>query len=77
MCLAIPGQIIDIGGSAPMLMATIDYGNTTRQCCLAYTPDARIGDYVIVQNGFAVAELDQSEALACRALLAEVGLDTS
>ncbi len=75
MCLAIPGRIIDILGTAFLPMATLDYGTTTRQCCLAYTPDARVGDYVIVQNGFAIVELAESEALACRALLAEVGLD--
>lgn len=75
MCLAIPGRIIEILGPALMPMATLDYGTTTRQCCLAYTPDAHIGAYVLVQNGFAVVELAEPEALACLALLAEVGLE--
>lgn len=74
MCLAIPGRIINIAGPAVMPMATVDYGRTTRQCCLAYTPDVRVGEYVLVQNGFVVAVLEESEALASLAMFAEIGL---
>jgi hydrogenase expression/formation protein HypC len=82
MCLAIPGRIIEIVDAAIMTMATVDYptttgtttGTMTKQCCLAYLPDARVGDYVIVQNGFAIVELSEQEALASLALFAEVGL---
>src|SRR5690606_22408254 len=52
MCIGIPGKILAIREGL-MPMADLDFGGTARECCLAYVPEARVGDYVLIQNGFA------------------------
>jgi hydrogenase expression/formation protein HypC len=74
MCIALPGRVARIFGSAILPMATVDYGAVTRECCLAYVPDAALGDYVIVQGGFAISLLDTQEALHVLAAFQEIGL---
>jgi hydrogenase expression/formation protein HypC len=58
MCLAIPTRIMDIEGN----MATAELGGVSRQVSLALTPEAQVGDYVIVHTGFALSVLDEEEA---------------
>jgi hydrogenase expression/formation protein HypC len=43
-------------------MAKVDFGGITREACLSYVPDARIGDYVLVHVGFAISKVDEEEA---------------
>ncbi|MCB1043128.1 MAG: HypC/HybG/HupF family hydrogenase formation chaperone [Acidobacteria bacterium] len=62
MCLAIPGKVISRGVERDVLMACIDYGGTRRQICLEYTPEAQVGDYVIVHAGFAISLMDAKSA---------------
>ncbi len=63
MCLAIPGKIIEIYENAGLLMGKIDFGGVTREACLSYVPEAKIGDYTIIHVGFALNLLDEAEAL--------------
>jgi hydrogenase expression/formation protein HypC len=74
MCIAVPGKIARIFGSALLPMGTVDYGDTTRDCCLAYVPEAAVGDYVIVQTGFAIALLEPQEALQTLAAFHDIGV---
>ncbi len=63
MCLAIPGRIVRIDGSAADgRTAEIDYGPVRRSAHLLYVPEARVGDYVIVQAGFALRTVSPEEA---------------
>lgn len=63
MCLAIPGKVTSIEGEDPLSrMGKIDFGGVLKQACLAYVPEAKIGDYVIVHAGFAISRLDEEEA---------------
>ena len=63
MCLAIPGRIESVDESDPQLrMARVRFGGIVKQVCLAYTPEAKVGDYVIVHVGFAISQLDEKEA---------------
>lgn len=68
MCLAIPLRVCSIVGS----MAEVEMGDVTRQVSLTLTPEARVGDYVLVHTGFAIARLDEQEALETLALFAEM-----
>jgi hydrogenase expression/formation protein HypC len=88
MCLGIPGRITEIDGgeaATPLRMASVDFGGIRRQVCLAYTPEADVGDYVIVHVGFAISRVDEEEAertLAViraipQALETELGPETS
>jgi hydrogenase expression/formation protein HypC len=43
-------------------MGKIDFGGILKEASLAYVPDARVGDYVIVHVGFALSKVDEAEA---------------
>jgi len=73
MCLAIPGRITAVADGGLLRMGTVDFGGVTREVCLAYVPDAGIGDYVIVHVGFAISQLDEAEAQETLALLRKMG----
>ncbi|QAY64139.1 HypC/HybG/HupF family hydrogenase formation chaperone [Xylanimonas allomyrinae] len=73
MCVAIPARITQITpGELPM--ALVDVAGRCEPCCLAYHRDAVVGDYVLVQNGFAVSLLDPQAAAESLAAFAELGL---
>jgi hydrogenase expression/formation protein HypC len=74
MCLAIPGRIVEVNEDGLMRMGRVDFGGVTREVCLAYVPEARIGDYVIVHVGFAISQLDEDEAQETIRLLVESGI---
>ena len=69
MCLALPGEIVERREGA-LPMALVRFGTVRREVCLAYVPDAAIGDWVIVHVGFAIQRLDEAEARRTLALLA-------
>jgi len=62
MCLAVPGQIISITGEDLNRMGKVSFGGVIKQVNLAYVPQAKVDDYVIVHVGFALSILDQEEA---------------
>lgn len=64
MCLAVPGRIVSIREDDPpeVRRAKADFGGIQREICLAYTPEAKIGDYVLVHVGFALNVVDEAEA---------------
>ncbi len=64
MCLAIPGKVIEIYEESGLLMGKIDYSGTVNKACLAYVPEVKVGQYVIVHAGFAISVLDEDEAEA-------------
>lgn len=74
MCLGIPARIIEAQEGGLMRMAKVDFGGVAREVCLAYVPEADVGDYVIVHAGFAISQLDESEAQETLDLLVESGL---
>ena len=63
MCLAVPGEILSIAGDDPISRtARVSFGGIVKEISLAYTPDAKIGEYVIVHVGFALNIIDEEEA---------------
>ena len=62
MCLGIPGKVLDIRQENDLPMGKVDFGGVVKDICLAYTPEARVGDYVIVHVGFAISRVDEAEA---------------
>jgi len=63
MCLAIPGKIESISGDEPMMrVGRINFGGVFKEASLAYVPEAKVGDYVIVHVGFALSRVDEDEA---------------
>ncbi len=58
MCLAIPALIKTINGD----QAVVDIEGVTRDASLQLTPDARVGDYVLLHTGYAISIIDAAEA---------------
>jgi hydrogenase expression/formation protein HypC len=73
MCLAVPGQIISIEDNPlGVRMGKVSFGGIVKETCLAFTPEAQVGDYVIVHTGFAISRLDEEEAQQTLEALAEL-----
>ena len=68
MCLAIPVRIKSINGTE----AEVEIGGITRKTSLMLTPEARVGDYVLLHAGYAINILDQAEAEETLAIFAEM-----
>jgi hydrogenase expression/formation protein HypC len=63
MCLAVPGKIISIEGTDPIFRCgKVNFGGILKQINLAYVPEAKVGDYVLVHVGFAISTIDEAEA---------------
>ncbi|MCA9971150.1 MAG: HypC/HybG/HupF family hydrogenase formation chaperone [Anaerolineales bacterium] len=72
MCLGVPGKIVDIYEAGGLPMGKIDFGGVTREACLAYVPEARVGDYTVIHVGFAISQLSEEEAMETLKLLNEI-----
>lgn len=74
MCLAVPGKIISISGSTPLeTTGRVSFGGVIKEVSLAYVPEAKVGDYVIVHVGFALSIVDEAEAARVFEYLAQMG----
>jgi hydrogenase expression/formation protein HypC len=74
MCLGIPGKVVSIVGDDPLYKTgKIDFGGVLKEISLAYTPEAQLGDYVIVHAGFAISVVDEEEAMQVFQYLKEMG----
>ena len=58
MCLAIPVQITSINGTE----ADVRVGGITKKASLWLTPQAKVGDYVLLHAGYAISIIDEAEA---------------
>ena len=74
MCLGIPSLVTEIWDDRGTRMAQVEVGGVARDACLAYLPDAAVGDYVIVHCGFALTRLDEAAARESLATFRELGL---
>lgn len=73
MCLAVPGKIINISGEDVLRAGAVSFGGIVKNVNLAYVPEAKVGDYVIVHVGFAISIVDEAEALNTFKYLQEIG----
>jgi hydrogenase expression/formation protein HypC len=62
MCLGIPGKVVEVYEEENLPMGKVEFGGIIKETCLAYTPEAKVGDYVIVHVGFAISQVDEAEA---------------
>jgi hydrogenase expression/formation protein HypC len=63
MCLAIPGKVVSISGDDPLTrMGKVNFSGIVKEACLAYVPEVKVGDYVIIHVGFALSKVDEAEA---------------
>ena len=62
MCLGIPGKVVETSREHDVLVGKVDFGGVFKRVCLEYTPQVKIGEYVIVHVGFALNTIDEAEA---------------
>ncbi|HSD76172.1 MAG TPA: HypC/HybG/HupF family hydrogenase formation chaperone [Solirubrobacteraceae bacterium] len=78
MCLAIPGQIVEVVDE-PKRLARVDVAGVRRTVNIGLLDDgdggARPGDWVLIHVGFAISRVDEEEALATRRLLERMGAE--
>jgi hydrogenase expression/formation protein HypC len=68
MCLAIPALIKSIDGQ----QAVADIEGVTRDISLQLTPEAKVGDYILLHTGYAIGVIDADEAEETLKLLREM-----
>jgi hydrogenase expression/formation protein HypC len=78
MCLAIPGQILEVVDPANRL-ARVDVAGVRRTVNIGLLDSdgtsAGPGDWVLIHVGFAISQVDEEEALATRSLLERMGAE--
>ena len=80
MCLAIPGQIVELVDERNRL-AKVDVAGVIRNVNVGLVDDdedggAVPGDWVLIHVGFALSKVDEEEALATRRMLEAMGEDS-
>jgi hydrogenase expression/formation protein HypC len=74
VCLAIPGQILEVVDEVNRL-ARVDVAGVRRTVNIGLLDDAGPGDWVLIHVGFAISQVDEDEARATRDLLERMGAD--
>ena len=74
MCLAVPGQIVDLVDEANHL-AKVEVAGVHRNVNVGLLDGVGPGDWVLIHVGFAISQVDEAEALATRRLLEQMGAD--
>lgn len=69
MCLAVPTKVVRILEGE----AEAEIGGVLRRVSLAFTPEARVGDYVLIHAGFAISVLDEKSARESLSLFEQMG----
>lgn len=75
MCLAIPGQIVSIDAQLDetFRLAKVSFGGIVKDINLAFVPEAKVGDYVLVHVGVALTVVDEEEAKITFEYLRQIG----
>jgi hydrogenase expression/formation protein HypC len=73
MCLAVPGKIVNVSGQDELRAGDVSFGGIVKRVNLAYVPEARVGDYVMVHVGFAISVVDENEAATTLKYLVQMG----
>ena len=73
MCLGVPGKIVEIYENGGLKMGKVDFGGVTREACLAYVPEATVGEYTVIHVGFALNLISEAEAMETLDLLRQLG----
>jgi hydrogenase expression/formation protein HypC len=78
MCLAIPGQVVEVVDDVHRL-ATVEVAGVRRTVNIGLLDvegeGVGPGDWVLIHVGFAISQVDEEEAIATRSLLERMGED--
>ena len=68
MCLAVPVKVVSIEGNE----AEVEIGGVKRRVSIMLTPEAKVGDYVLLHTGYAINVIDEAEAQETLKILEEM-----
>jgi len=68
MCLAIPAQVKSIKDNE----AEVEIGGISYRASIWLTPEAKVGDYVLLHTGYAIGVIDEEEAQETLKMLREM-----
>jgi hydrogenase expression/formation protein HypC len=68
MCLAVPVKVVSIEGNE----AEVEIGGVRRRVSIVLTPEARVGDYVLLHTGYAINVVNEAEAQETLKILEEM-----
>jgi len=68
MCLAVPAIVKEINGDRAM----VELEGVTLEISTIFTPEVKVGDYVIVHAGYSIAVMEEKEAEETINLLKEL-----
>ncbi len=68
MCLAVPVRVVSIDGNE----AEVEIGGVRRRVSIMLTPEAKVGDYVLLHTGYAISVIDEAEAQETLKILEEM-----
>ena len=68
MCLAVPALITSIEGT----MAEVELGGVAARISILFTPEAKVGEYVVLHAGYAINTLNAEEARKTLELLEQI-----
>lgn len=68
MCLAVPVKVISIEGNE----AEVEIGGVRRRVSIVLTPEAKVGDYVLLHTGYAINVVNEAEAQETLKILEEM-----
>ncbi|HSE43536.1 MAG TPA: HypC/HybG/HupF family hydrogenase formation chaperone [Acidobacteriota bacterium] len=75
MCLGVPGKVLTIEREETLGLSRgrVQFGGIVKEVNLTYTPEVKVGEYVVVHVGFAISRLDEKEAQQVFDYLRELG----
>ena len=68
MCLAVPVKVVSIEGTE----AEVEISGVRRRVSIVLTPEARVGDYVLLHTGYAINVINEAEAQETLKILEEM-----
>jgi len=76
VCLAIPGQIVELHADQPLL-ARVDVGGVRRNVNIGLLEDGEAGpgDWILIHVGFALSKIDEAQARDQLQMLRAMGED--
>ena len=75
MCLAVPGKVVELSHAEGEVgpRGTVDFNGSRFEASLAFTPEVKVGEWVLVHAGFAISAVDEKEAREIWDVLAQAG----
>ena len=71
MCLGVPGKVLNFE-DGDLRMGRVAFGQVVKEISLAFVPEAKVGEYVVVHAGMALDVIDEEAAQRVFAVLREL-----